>query len=84
MTVLNSYELCKDGRHGWYEVILIDPQHTNIKKNRSLSGAASKRGKVQRGLTHNAKRSRGQKSKAKGHEKNFPSLSAKKNRGRGN
>lgn len=84
MTVLNSYELCKDGRHAWYEVILVDPEHPNIKKDKSLLGAAQKKGKVQRGLTHHGKRGRGQKSKAKGHEKNFPSLSAKKNLGRGN
>ncbi|MFT4249854.1 MAG: 50S ribosomal protein L15e [Candidatus Woesearchaeota archaeon] len=84
LEVLNSYFLCKDKRYYWFEVILIDPQHPNIKKEESLANAASKKGRVARGLTRAAKRSRGQRSKGKGHEKNFPSLSAKKNLGRGN
>lgn len=84
LEVLNSYFLCKDGKHSWYEVILIDPQHPNIKKERSLHGAAKKKGRVQRGLTSAAKKGRGQRSKGKGHEKNFPSLRADKNRNRGN
>ena len=84
LEVLNSYFLCKDKRYYWFEVILVDPQHPNIKKEPSLANAAKKKGRVERGLTHAAKRSRGQKSKGRGHEKNFPSLSAGKNRGRGN
>ncbi len=81
LTVLNSYLLGKDGKHAWYEIILVDPQHPNIAKDRSLKGAAAKRGRVERGLTNAGKRARGQKGKGKGHEKNRPSLAAHQKRG---
>ena len=84
LTVLNSYFLCKDAIHAWYEVILVDPQHPNIKRHTNLANMAAKRGRVKRGLTNAGRRGRGMKKKGKGREKNFPSLSNKHNKGRGN
>ncbi len=56
--VLNSYFLAKDGKHYWYEVILVDRSHPNIKADDNLSKASAKKGRVQRGLTSSAKKSR--------------------------
>ena len=84
LAVLNSYFLCQDAIHSWYEVILVDPQHPNVKQNKSLHGMAVKKGRVKRGLTNAGRHGRGMKKKGKGREKNFPSLSNKHNKGRGN
>lgn len=84
LTVLNSYFLCKDAVHSWYEVILVDPLHPSIKQNPSLQKMAAKRGRVKRGLTNAGRRGRGMKAKGKGREKNFPSIGNKHNKGRGN
>ena len=34
--VLNSYFVYKDGKHAWYEVILVDPAHPSIKSDSDL------------------------------------------------
>ena len=34
--VLNSYFVYKDGKHPWYEVILVDPAHPSIKSDSDL------------------------------------------------
>jgi len=60
LEVLNSYWVGKDGKHYFYEVILIDPSRPEIAKGRTtkwIVGAGKKR--VQRGLTSAAKKSRG-------------------------
>ena len=36
MTLLGSYFLYKDGFHYWYEVILADPAHPRISKDKEL------------------------------------------------
>lgn len=51
MEVLNSYFVCKDGKHEWFEVILVDPQNPVIKADRNLSFLAHQRGRAERGLT---------------------------------
>ncbi len=33
MSVIGSYILWKDGRHAWYECILIDPAHPSVAKD---------------------------------------------------
>ena len=33
MNVIGSYIAGEDGRHKWFEVVLVDPEHGNIKKN---------------------------------------------------
>tara|TARA_Y100000310_G_C20318299_1_gene639507 strand:- start:2 stop:586 length:585 start_codon:yes stop_codon:yes gene_type:complete len=61
LEVLNSYWVGKDGKHYFYEVIMVDPNSTSIKKDKQVSfitkGANRKR--VERGLTSGAKKSRG-------------------------
>lgn len=58
--VLNSYFVGKDGKHYWYEVILVDRAHPNIIKDKKLNWISLKKGRVYRGLT-----SAGRKSKIK-------------------
>jgi len=36
MTLLGSYYLYKDGFHYWFEVILADPAHPRIAKDKEL------------------------------------------------
>jgi len=74
--VLNSYWVAKDGKHYWYEIILIDRDHPTVKADKSLSGVAKKRGRVFRGLTSAGKEMRGLHHKGKGAEKARPSRRA--------
>jgi Ribosomal protein L15E len=36
MEVLNSYYVAEDGKYKWYEVILVDPFSTSLKKDKDL------------------------------------------------
>src|SRR6476469_8364169 len=38
LEVLGSYYLHKDGMHLWYEVILVDPNHPSISKDKEMRG----------------------------------------------
>ncbi len=84
MEVLNSYWVGEDGRHKWYEVILVDRSHPQILADKELSFVAgpSHRSRAQRGKTSAGKRGRGLHKKGKGTEKLRPSLKANKNRGK--
>ncbi|MEK6889518.1 MAG: 50S ribosomal protein L15e [Nanoarchaeota archaeon] len=66
LEVLNSYQIGKDGKYYFYEIIMIDPQRNEIKKDRQLAWicdpANSKR--ALRGLTSAAKKSRGLRTKS--------------------
>ena len=77
--VLNSYWVGKDGKHYFYEVIMIDRAHPQIQADYNLRKIAAQRGRVFRGLTSAGKRSRGLMNKGKGAEKVRPSLRAKGN-----
>lgn len=61
MEVLNSYYAGDDGKHKWYEVIFVDPQHPAIKRDKNLKWMATPANKkrVLRGLTSAGKRARG-------------------------
>jgi large subunit ribosomal protein L15e len=75
--VLNSYEVGKDGRYAFFEIILVDRDHPQIKKNEQLKGLAKRKGRVFRGLTSSARKSRGlRNNKGKGAEKLRPSKAA--------
>ncbi len=76
--VVNSYFLAKDGRYYFFEVILIDREIG--KKYPEISGLASQRGRVYRGLTTSGKRSRSLLGKGKGYEKMRPSERANRMR----
>lgn len=66
LEVLNSYPIGKDGKHYFYEVIMIDPERPEIKKSKEMKWISSKKnkGRAQRGLTSAAKKSRGLKTKS--------------------
>ena len=65
LEVLNSYQIGKDGMHYFFEVILVDPEMPEIKNDATLSwmGKPGNRGRVFRGLTSAAKKSRGLRHK---------------------
>lgn len=76
MEVLNSYFVAQDGKHAWYEVILVDWSHPVIKNDDKLNFLANQKGRAFRGVTSIGKRSRGLLNKGKGAEKLRPSRSA--------
>ena len=84
MEVLNSYWVAQDGRHKWFEVILVDRSHPAIISDKKLSFVSepSSKGRVFRGKTSAGKRGRGLYNKGKGAEKLRPSLKANQNRGK--
>lgn len=78
--VLNSYWMIKDGSHYWYEVILVDRAHPAILADPRISWIAGHHGRVKRGLTSSAKKSRGFRRKGLGAEKIRPSRRANSRR----
>jgi len=76
--VLNSYWVAEDGRHYWYEVILVDRHHPVIVADKNLGWVArpENRARVYRGLTSAGKEMRGLHHKGKGAEKARPSRRA--------
>jgi large subunit ribosomal protein L15e len=74
--VLNSYYVTKDGKHIWYEVILVDREHPVVKADSRVSWISNKRGRAQRGLTSAGRKTRGLRHKGKGVEKARPSRRA--------
>jgi large subunit ribosomal protein L15e len=84
LEVLNSYWVGEDGRYKYFEVILVDPAHPSIKRDKDLSWITKKqhKGRVFRGLTSTGKRSRGLRNKGKGAEKIRPSIRANKGLGK--
>ncbi|MCK4844942.1 MAG: 50S ribosomal protein L15e [Candidatus Heimdallarchaeota archaeon] len=96
LEVLNSYWVGQDGRHKWFEIIMIDPQHPAVAKDSRTSWISTyeyrgdkkvylknpiHRGRVHRGLTSSGKKMRGQRKKGIGTEKNRPSLRRHNRRG---
>ena len=76
--VLSSYYAGEDGRTYWYEVILVDKAHPQILADPRINWIFSNKhkGRVFRGLTSAAKKSRGLLHKGKGAEKLRPSRTA--------
>ncbi len=76
LEVLNSYKVGEDGEYHYFEVILIDPNHSSIQKDPDLEWItnSSQKNRAQRGITSAGKSSRGLKNKGKGSEKNRPSI----------
>lgn len=83
LEVLNSYKIGKDGLHYFFEVILVDPERPEIKNDETISWICRKenRGRVFRGLTSAAKKSRGLRNKSR-NLKVRPSLRAWQRRGK--
>jgi len=61
MEVLNSYWIGQDGIYGFYEVILVDPMHPQIRSDEKINWICSpaNKGRVFRGLTSAGRKSRG-------------------------
>lgn len=76
--VLNSYYVGEDGNHFWYEVILVDKAHPQILADPRINWIFKNKhtGRVFRGLTSAARKSRGLRNKGKGAEKLRPSRTA--------
>ncbi len=74
MQVLNSYWVGEDGKHKWYEIILVDPNHPVIKKDPQLKWICNVRGRAERGLTSAGRKGRGLSTRGKGTEKTRPSI----------
>jgi len=71
LEVLNSYMIGKDGVHYFYEVILVDPEKPEIKKDKKINWISKpgNKGRVFRGLTSAGKKSRGlHASKGRAHK----------------
>jgi large subunit ribosomal protein L15e len=78
LRVLNSYEVLSDGRHYYYEVILVDPNHPAIETDDDLGWICDDehKNRAERGLTSAGKKGRGLENKGKGAEKVRPSVRA--------
>ncbi len=73
LEVLNSYPVAKDGKHKWFEHILVDPDHPAIESDENYSWIKDQPGRVHRGKTSAGRSTRGLKNKGKGAEKVRPS-----------
>jgi large subunit ribosomal protein L15e len=84
MEVLNSYWIGEDGKHKFFEVILVDPVHPSIMKDPKINWITNTTNKrrVQRGKTSAGQKGRGLRHKGRGAEKVRPSIRAKGNRGK--
>jgi len=84
LVTLNSYYLIEDGRHKWFEVIMVDPNHPVIIGDPKINWISEPKNKQRapRGLTSAGKRGRGLHGKGIGTEKIRPSLQANRNRGK--
>ena len=67
--VLNSYYVASDGKNAWFEVILVDRCNPHIMADSNINWICSQRGRIHRGLTSAAIKSRGLRNKGKGAEK---------------
>jgi large subunit ribosomal protein L15e len=76
LEVLNSYWVGEDGKHKWFEVILVDPHHPVIKSDKNLKWIcdSSIRGRATRGKTSAGRKGRGMSTRGKGTEKTRPSI----------
>jgi len=61
LEVLNSYWVGDDSKSEWYEIILVDPNHPAIFKDKKLNWICKKvsTGRASRGLTSAGKKGRG-------------------------
>ncbi|MFQ6073707.1 MAG: 50S ribosomal protein L15e [Candidatus Bathyarchaeia archaeon] len=82
LEVLNSYWVWEDGRHKWYEIIMVDPHHPVIRSDENINWICEDvhRGRVFRGLTSAGKKMRGLRHKGRGAEKVRPSRKAVRKR----
>lgn len=77
--VLGSYHLGSDGRFSWYEVVFADRESPSAYLTKNTAWVHDTQGKVYRGLTSAARKSRGLRKKGIGSEKTRPSKKANRN-----
>ena len=84
LQVLNSYWVGEDGKHKWYEIIMVDPAHPVIKSDPRLNWLCqpNQKGRVFRGKTSAGIKGRGQRRRGKGTEKTRPSIRSRGNLGK--
>ena len=84
MEVLNSYWVGEDGKHQYYEVILVDPAHPAIVNDPKINwiSAIPNTNRVLRGKTSAGQKGRGLLHKGKGAEKVRPSIRARDSKGK--
>ena len=75
LEVLNSYWVGEDGKHKWFEVILVDVSHPVIKSDKDIGWICEKQHKRRafRSMTSAGKNVRGLHHKGRGAEKMRPS-----------
>jgi len=64
LVVLNSYWVARDGKHYWYEVILVDPNHPVIMSDKRLQWLQVKknRSRAHHGQTSAGRKGRGMRA----------------------
>ncbi len=79
LEVLGSYWLWEDGQYKWFEVVMVDPNHSVIRSDKDVNWICEKqhRRRAFRGLTPAGRKGRGLTRKGKGAEKVRPSLRSK-------
>jgi large subunit ribosomal protein L15e len=84
LEVLNSYWVGDDGKNKWFEIIMVNPSHPQIKADKDVNWVCSKKHtrRAFRGLTSAGTKGRGQRKRGKGAEKIRPSIAAKQGRGK--
>ncbi len=65
LEVLNSYKIGKDGKHYFFEVILVDKNKPEIKNDKTINWICKNKKRALRGLTSAAKKSRGLRTKSR-------------------
>jgi large subunit ribosomal protein L15e len=65
LEVLNSYWSCDDGQKEWFEVIMVDPQHSVVKSDPRVSWTCSSKNtkRANRGRTFAGRKASGKLSK---------------------
>jgi large subunit ribosomal protein L15e len=58
LEVLNSYPVCEDGLHRWFEIILVDPNSPVIIADPKINWIVNQRRRVFHGLTSSGKKTR--------------------------
>ncbi len=78
LAVLNSYWVARDGKHYWYEVILVDPTHPVIKADSNINWICKRDNwsRAYHGKTSAGRKSRGLMYRGEGAEKARPSRRA--------
>jgi large subunit ribosomal protein L15e len=84
LCILNSYWVGEDGKHKWYEVIMVDPSHSVIQSDPNLNWLCrpNQKGRVYRGKTSAGIKGRGQRKRGRGTEKTRPSIRSRGNLGK--